>query len=107
MNQEAIIEFLKASYPRDVRKGLVKSILSVEKSDDKDAMQQQYNLINQIFSYVLKECNWSMPSSSTELDSRPLEIMKEAFPKLDSTKWYQEQALMAKQTIELHSGDKR
>jgi len=67
MNQEAIIKFLKASYPRDVRKGLVKSILSVEKNNDKELIQQQYNLINQIFSYVLKECHWSMPSSSVEL----------------------------------------
>lgn len=105
MNQEAIIEFLKASYPREVRKGLVKSILAVEKSEDNNARQQQYNLINQIFSYVLKECNWSMPSDSTQLDSRPLEIMQESFPKLDTTKWYQEQALMAKQNIELRSGE--
>jgi hypothetical protein len=107
MNPEATIEFLKANYPRDVRKGLVKSMLAVEKGEDRDALQQQYSLINQIFSYVLKECNWSMPSNSHELDARPLEIMKETFPKLETTRWYQEQALIAKRSIELRSDDKQ
>ncbi|MBN2823867.1 MAG: hypothetical protein JXQ76_00975 [Campylobacterales bacterium] len=99
MNTQNIIQTLKMSYPRDVRKGLVKSILAVEKSKDTKSIQQQYHLLNQIFSYVLKECDWSMPDNSQQWDKRPLEIMLTAFPKLDTTQWYQDQALNAKQNI--------
>jgi len=105
MNQEHIIKTLKQSYPREVRKGLVKSLLAIEKSQDRQAIQEQYRLINQIFSYVLKECNWSMPSSSVQLDSTPLSIMHEAFPQLQNTQWYQDQALLTKHTIALQSGE--
>jgi len=106
MKQEAVIETLKLRYPRDIRKQLIKTILSNEKNDDKEALQPQYHLINQIFSYVLRECEWSMPTNSNEWDARPLEIMSAVFPKLDTSKWYQEQALIAKSSIDVVVGDK-
>ena len=101
MNSEHIIQTLKDNYTRDIRKQLVKSILSSEKNNDKSALQRQYNLMNQIFSYVLKECNWDMPSNSNELDNEPLNIMKEVFPKLDTTKWFTDQLLVVKRSIDV------
>lgn len=94
MSRETVIQTLKTHYPRDIRKQLIKTVLVNEKSNDIKALQHQYHLINQIFSYVLKECNWTMPTDSTKWDREPLEIMIEVFPKLDTTRWYQEQALL-------------
>lgn len=101
MNKETIIDQLKAQYPRDLRKQLVKTILSNEKSDDKIATKKSYNLMNQIFSYVLKECNWSMTDNSKNWDNTPLEIMTEIFPKLETTQWYKEQGLTTKRDIDV------
>jgi DNA-binding ferritin-like protein len=105
VDHEQIVSILKQNYPRDVRKQLVKSVLSNEKADNKAEVQQQYNIINQIFSYVLKECNWSMPSNSNEIDHQPLKIMNEVFPKLDTTKWFNDQLLMTKKSINVVIGD--
>lgn len=99
MNKEQIIQLLKDNYTRDIRKQLVKTILSDEKDGGKSDLQDRYKLINQIFSYVLKEANWQMPKNSKEWNYEPLEIMCEAFPKLDTTKWYKDQMLIAKQNI--------
>ena len=101
MQKDKIINELKAQYPRDLRKQLVKTILSNEKSDDKTLVEQSYNLMNQIFSYVLKECNWSMATNSENWDNTPLEIMAEIFPKLGTTQWYKEQNLTAKKNIDV------
>ena len=102
MNQEIIIQTLKDQYPRDIRKQLVKNILNEEKSE-----KPTYNIINQIFSYVLKECNWNMPTNSQEWDNTPLKIMIVVFPKLKSTKWYQEQSTMTQQGINLINVEKK
>ncbi len=101
MQKETIINKLKAQYSRDLRKQLVKTILTNEKSDDKTAVKQSYNLMNQIFSYVLNECNWSMATNSKNWDNTPLVIMTEIFPKLGTTQWYKEQALTAKKNIDV------
>lgn len=101
MNSEEIVDILKDNYPRDVRKQLVKTIIANEKDNDKNSLQQQYQIMNQIFSYVLKECNWTMPKNSSQLDHKPLKIMAEVFPKLDTTKWYNDQLLIAKQSIDV------
>jgi Leu/Phe-tRNA-protein transferase len=101
MQKEEIINELKAQYSRDLRKQLVKTILNNEKNQDKTAADQQYKIINQIFSYVIQACNWSMSPSSENWDNTPLEIMAEVFPKLSITQWYQEQEIMAKKNIDL------
>jgi len=98
MTKEEIIETLKAQYSRDVRKQLVKSLLEAEKNDD---TLKQYTLMNQIFSHVLAQLNWSMPRGTEEWDSTPLEVMHEVFPKIMASKWYQEQQLMTKQPIDV------
>ncbi len=104
MQKEIIINQLKTQYSRDIRKQLVKTILSNEKDQDKTAVKQQYHLMNQIFSYVLKECNWSMVKNSENWDNTPLEIMTEVFPKLVTTQWYKEQAITVKKNIDLVMG---
>ncbi len=104
MNREEIIATLKAQYPRDLRKQLVKTILTNEKDQDKTAVKQPYNLMNQIFSYVLKECNWSMSQNSENWDNAPLEIMAEVFPKLATTQWYKEQDIAVKKNIDVVIG---
>ncbi len=103
MKKEEVIDKLKVQYPRNVRKQLVKTILTKEK--DKTAVKQQYNLMNQIFSYVLKECNWSMSQSSEKWDNTPLEIMETVFPKLAITQWYKEQAIAVTKNIDVVIGE--
>ena len=92
-----IAEKLKIAYNRDVRKQIVKSIIRQEKSD----LMPDYQIINQIFSYVLSEHKWNLSLNSKEWDSVPLDIMREVFPKIENTKWYKQQVLVAKGNIEL------
>ena len=101
MNHNELVETLKAHYSRDLRKQLVKSIISSEKNGDQATLQQQYQLINQIFSYVLKESGWKIGVDSTNWNSQPMEVMLEVFPKLETSNWYKEQELMVNQKIEV------
>jgi len=107
MQKEEIITTLKMQYSRDLRKQLVKTILNNEKDQDNEAVKQQYNLMNQIFSYVLKECNWSMSQNSENWDNSPLDIMAEVFPKLETTQWYKEQDIDVKKNIDVVIGQPR
>lgn len=95
MKKTEIIETLKAHYDRETRKKLVKSILQNEKQED----ETDYKIINQIFSYILKELNWNMSANAKEWDNTPLEIMDEVFPQIESTKWYQEQHITTTKEI--------
>jgi DNA-binding ferritin-like protein len=97
MKKETIIQTLKDNYNRDLRKQVVKTIIANEKQSE----APDYKIINQIFSYVLKELNWEMADNTKEWDNTPLDIMEEVFPKLESTKWYEEQILTAKKMIEI------
>ena len=101
MKKETIIQTLKDNYNRDLRKQVVKTILTSEKQSEKP----DYKIINQIFSYVLKELNWKMAENTKVWDNTPLDIMEEIFPKLESTKWYKEQILTAKKMIEMEMRD--
>ena len=101
MKKETIIQTLKDNYNRDLRKQVVKTIQANEKQNE----TPDYKIINQIFSYVLKELNWKMADNTKEWDNTPLDIMEEAFPKLESTKWYEEQIITAKKIIEMEMRD--
>ena len=101
MKKETIIQTLKDNYNRDLRKQVVKTILVNEKQSE----TPDYKIINQIFSYVLKELNWKMAENTKEWDNTPLDIMEETFPKLESTKWYEEQILTAKKMIAMEMRD--
>lgn len=107
MKKAEIIDKLKAQYPEDLRKRLVKTILNNEKDQNETAIRQQYKIINQIFSYVLKECNWSMFEKSENWDNTPLEIMAEVFSKLKTTQWYKEQDIAVKKNIDVVMGEDR
>ena len=97
MEKTEIIEILKENYNRDLRKGVVKTLLK----DEKASVKPNYQLINQIFSYVLKELGWSMAENTKVWDNTPLDIMEDVFPKIESTKWYEEQILTAKKMIDV------
>ena len=96
MDTEKIIETLKTHYNRDLRKQVVKTLLKNEKEID----TPNYQIINQIFTYILKELDWKMADNIKEWDNTPLEIMQEVFPKIESTKWYETQAAAAKKMID-------
>jgi len=99
--RDEIIETLKAQYSRDLRKQLVKSLLESEKNSD---TEQQYKLINQIFSYVISELGWTMAANTENWDNSPLNIMSEVFPKLKTSKWYLEQNLSTNRNIDVVIG---
>ena len=101
MIRNEIIETLKTQYSRDLRKQLVKSLLESEKNSD---TEQQYKLINQIFSYVISELGWTMAANTENWDNSPLNIMSEVFPKLKTSKWYLEQNLSTKRSIDVVIG---
>jgi hypothetical protein len=101
MNRSEIVETLKSQYSRDLRKQLVKSLLEAEKNKD---TTQQYKVMNQIFSYVISELGWTMAANTTKWDSTPLEIMSETFPKIKTSKWYEEQDLSVNRSIDVVVG---
>jgi len=101
MAKEQIIEILKEQYDRDTRKQLVKSLIKNEKNNDKEAIESSYRIVNQIFSYVISELGWTFSDNTTNWDDTPLQIMLEVFPKIDSTKWFDEQLLTVRKTVSL------
>jgi hypothetical protein len=105
LKQEEIIDTIKSTYSRDIRKNLIKSIIKSEKSKNSEMQDKQYKIINQIFSYIIKESGWKISQNSNTLDSTPLEIMLEVFPKLSSTKWYEEQNVVVKNSVDVVMGD--
>jgi len=107
MKKEEIINSIKAQYPRETRKQLVKTVLMHEKGTSMAVLKETYMLIDRIFAYVLKEYNWSMPENSKEWDHTPLEIMDASFPKLSETKWYKDQLLVAQNAINIEMKENR
>jgi hypothetical protein len=105
LKQEEIIDTIKSTYSRDIRKNLIKSIIKSEKSKNSEMQDKQYKIINQIFSYVIKQSNWKISQNSNNLDTIPMEIMLEVFPKLSSTKWYKEQNVVVKNSVDVVMGD--
>ena len=94
--KQKIIDTLKNTYNRDLRKQVVKTI----QKEEKESTNPNYNIINQIFSYVLKELNWTIVANTKEWDNTPLDIMEETFPQIESSKWFEDQILTAKKMIE-------
>jgi len=90
LTKDELINTIKSTYSREVRKNLIKSIISSEKSKDNITKEKQYKIINQIFSYIIKESGWKIASNSNDIDTVPLDIMVEVFPKIFDTQWYQE-----------------
>ena len=104
MNAEDTIMILKEQYDRDTRKQLVKSILEEEKGQSTASQSATLQIINQIFSYVLKNANWNITLNSSDWDTQPLEIMKAVFPKIETTHWYKDKHLSIGKDIDLIVG---
>jgi uncharacterized protein (UPF0297 family) len=105
MNQDELITLLKEQYSRTLRKQLIKTILENEKNGDKVLQDKNYNTINQIFSYVLHNCNWNIADNANNWDDTPLEIMIQVFPQIETTDWYKNQKLTSTQSIDVVIGD--
>ena len=101
MKKQEIIETLKNTYNRDIRKKIVKTILNDEKFND----IANYKLINQIFSYILSELGWDIAKNTSQWSNTPLEIMAEVFPQIETTRWYKEQILTTTKNIDLEMRD--
>ena len=93
MENQEIINALKSQYNRDLRKQIVKNILLHEKNEDTQSIESSYNVINQIFSYVIAQLNWSIADNSTKWDDSPLQVMSHTFPKIESTIWFKNKQL--------------
>lgn len=106
MTKEEIIEVLKNNYSRDLRKQMVASILNSEKDSNEEGIKSSYKLMNQIFSYVLGELNWNIAQSTNDWDYTPLSVINESFPKIETTKWFQEQQLHVEKSIKLEGNFK-
>ena len=100
---QKIIDTLKESYTRDLRKQVVKSILKNEKTNDTQALKSSCDILNQIFSYIISELNWNISSSTNNWDDSPLKIMTEVFPRIETTQWYKNQELSVSKSINLES----
>jgi DNA-binding ferritin-like protein len=104
--KEAIIDTVKEHYDRDLRKSLVRALRDAEKTEDPEALKRTYTLMNRIFSYVLKELEWTIASSSEEWDDTPLHILESCFPGIEKSKWYSMQAFVPKaRKIEVRLND--
>ena len=101
MTKNEIIDIVKEHYSRDIRKQLVKSLLTLEREDRDLTLEKPYIMINQIFSYVLQESGWKLEKNSATWNAMPLEIMLEAFPQLSSTKWYKAQCIETTREIDV------
>lgn len=101
MQNKQIIETLKDSYNRDIRKQLVKSLIKHEKDNDQEAIESSYKIVDQIFSYVISELGWTFSSDSNTWDDKPLQIMLEVFPNIDKTKWFDDKLLQVRSTVSL------
>ena len=105
MTPQDTITLLKEQYDRDTRKQLIKSMLEDEKEKLPISESQAYHFINQIFSYVLKNSNWDITLNSSDWDSKPLDVMKEVFPKIESTAWYKSKNLSIDKDIDVVVGN--
>ena len=85
------IKYIKDSYPKKVRLELINNLLEMQSDKLSGSIEQVeniHNMLDQIFSVVLKNLKWNIASSTNDWDYRPIEVMKEVFPNIDKTRWY-------------------
>lgn len=88
MTNEAIIDTIKAKYDRNTRKDLIKNIQKFEKAKDYQNLQGGYQILHQLFAYILKELKWDIKDRSLEWDKAPIEILEASLPQIEQTQWY-------------------
>lgn len=103
MTHQEIIDAIKAQYNRDLRKQLVKNLIEHEKNNNREGMKPGYQIMNQIFSYVLGELGWKLADNALTWDESPLQILEQAFPHIEETKWFQGLQLNLRKSIEVRN----
>ena len=88
MNNEAIIDAIKAKYDRNTRKDLIKNIQKFEKAKNHQALQGGYQILHQIFGYILKELAWDINDRSLAWNQEPLVILQSSLPQIEQTQWF-------------------
>jgi len=88
VTNEAIIDTIKAKYDRNSRKELIKKIQKLEKAKDYPNLQGGYQILHQIFVYILKELNWDISNRTLEWNKAPIEILEASLPQIEQTQWY-------------------
>jgi|GEM_PF-673738 len=88
MSNQAIIDAIKAKYDRNTRKDLIKNIQKFEKAQTHQALQGGYQILHQIFAYILKELNWDISDRSLAWNKDPIEILESSFPQIENTQWF-------------------
>ncbi len=88
MTNEAIIDAIKAKYDRNQRKELIKTIQKLEKSKDYAKLQGGYQLLHQIFAYILRELGWELHDRTLAWNKDPLEILTQSLPQIEETQWF-------------------
>ena len=103
MTHQEIIDTIKAQYNRDLRKQLVKNLKDHEKNNDRDAIKSGYQIMNQIFSFILAQLGWNIADNALNWDESPLQILKESFPHIEETQWFQGLKLNIQKSIEVRN----
>jgi len=88
MNNQEIIDAIKAKYDRNIRKGLIKNVLALEEAKDYANLQGGYQILHQLFSYILKELHWDINDRSLAWNKAPIDILHETLPQIEKTQWY-------------------
>ena len=97
--EELNIEFIKENYPKDVRVDLIVSLKGLENTsinqkktiqgiEAEKKVEGLHQMIDNIFSVILKNLNWNMSSTANDWDYRPINVMKKTFPNIEQTQWY-------------------
>ncbi|MBN2824331.1 MAG: hypothetical protein JXQ76_03325 [Campylobacterales bacterium] len=98
MTNQEIVDAIKAQYDRNTRKELIKTIQKLEKSKDYTKLQGGYQILHQIFSYILKELSWDINDRTLAWNQDPLEILTQSLPQIEQTQWFTGLAM----TIQAH-----
>jgi hypothetical protein len=88
MSNQEIIDAIKTKYDRNTRKDLIKNIQKLEKAKDYTHLQGGYQILHQIFAYILKELKWDIQDRTLPWNQNPIEILEGSFPQIEQTQWY-------------------
>ena len=103
MTHQEIIDSIKVQYNRDLRKQLVKNLQEYEKMQNKQGIKSGYQIMNQIFSYVLAQLGWNVSDNALNWDESPLQILEQSFPHIEETEWFQGLQLNLRKSIEVRN----
>jgi len=88
MSQQEIVDAIKTKYDRNTRKDLIKNIQKFEKAKNYEALQGGYQILQQLFAYILKELKWDISDRNLAWNEAPLEILTQSFPQIEQTQWF-------------------